>query len=123
MGTTAGGLPYPDSTAPVRNGAAAIQALADALQLRGIGYAWQAATAIVTADSQGAAGIQFPRGFASAAGIVIVAMNGDASVGNIIIQAVPSLITATQWVASCKLFTGANYVGPLRVNYIAVGQS
>jgi hypothetical protein len=53
MGTTAHGLPWPEPTAPVRDGSAAIRALAEALENRGGGLDVQAGQTIVTTNQFG----------------------------------------------------------------------
>ena len=65
MGFTAQGLPWPEPTAPVRDGAAAIKALADALNARGSGFSWVAAKVSVTTSSTGIALVSFPVPFVS----------------------------------------------------------
>lgn len=52
-GTTAGGLPYPSGTDPLRDGDDAIKALADALQARGAATKVIRGSATVTFDSAG----------------------------------------------------------------------
>jgi len=120
-------FPYPEPTAPVRNGAADIKALADAvanmLFARGLALGYQAGSFAGTANSNGAVVVPFPKPFLNTTGLVIVAMNGDAASGDIVVQAVPSLITTTDWTASVKRLTGGNFVGGVRVNYIALGNT
>ena len=120
-------FPYPEPTDPTRDGAADIKALAEAvanmLFARGLAVGYQAGTFAGAADSAGACVVPFAKPFASVAGLVIVAMNGDATSGDILIQAVPALITTTQWVASCKRLTGGSHTGGVRVNYIAMGNT
>jgi hypothetical protein len=53
MGSTVNGLPWPEPTAPVRDGAAAIRALAEALENRGGGRDVQAGQTIVTTNQFG----------------------------------------------------------------------
>lgn len=64
-GTTAGGLPYPLGTEPVRDGDNAIKSLADALQARGSGLLWQSAGLSAAPDVAGRFRVNFPKPFAT----------------------------------------------------------
>jgi len=65
MGQTAGGLPYPEGTEPVRDGDNAIKALADAMQARGVGNRWAAERQNITTGSTGIAIVAFLQPFTS----------------------------------------------------------
>lgn len=66
MGTTASGLPWPDGTAPVRDGDNAIKALADAVDARsakspaGVALTTWATSGGYTTNSQGGVAIPVP---------------------------------------------------------------
>jgi hypothetical protein len=70
MGTTAGGLPYPEGTDHVVDGDDAIQALAEALQLRGHGSRLEARRVGQTTSPGGYTGIVFQTAFAAAPVVV-----------------------------------------------------
>ena len=59
MGSTASGLPYPEPTAPVREGAQAIRALAEALDPRAPKRTWSGRGGYST-NSQGGIAINLP---------------------------------------------------------------
>jgi hypothetical protein len=63
--TTADGLPYPLPTEPVRDGAANISALANALSRRGMGKRFEIRRITVTPNGFGNAVVTFGRAFAN----------------------------------------------------------
>lgn len=74
---TAGGLPYPLPTEPVRDGAQAIHNLADAIQARGGGQLIQAGNSSGVTQPTGVLRVNFPVAFKSGTSPVVVAWGGD----------------------------------------------
>lgn len=125
MATTAGGLPYPLPSAPVRQGAADIKALADALELRGGGLSVQAGSAVVTLNAQGdgqfSFGVPFKAGTKPSVLLQITDPLGSFWVA-------PNYAAATNSTCPFRVTTqvGAGNPatpgpGPWRVSWIAVG--
>jgi hypothetical protein len=125
MGQTAGGLPYPEPTMPVRDGAAAIKALADALQTRGAGARWVVDKQNVTTGSTGYAVVTYPGGPFN--GNPIVAGLIEWTYGNVLV----SVDAAQGGGALSTAFymrlvrPDGSYVmnAPVLISYIAVGNA
>jgi len=78
MPNTAGGLPYPLPTDPVKDGATAIQALADALEARGHGQRVEGRSVAVTTNASGGFSFTFARAFSSAPpAVTLTAVDGS----------------------------------------------
>jgi len=71
MGTTPRGLPWPEPSDPVRDGATAIRALAEAIDNRGGGLLIQAEQFVYTTQPSGVANHSFPKPFAATPVIIL----------------------------------------------------
>lgn len=117
MPTTAGGLPYPAATDDLRDGAAAIQALATAL---GGTPLVQTGTVDVAygATSAATAPVTFPQAFAAPPIVVAGIASGSTSPRSL---AAASAITATGFTAGLMTADGGNSGTTRTVAWVAVG--
>jgi len=121
-GTTANGLPYPLPSEPVKDGAVAIQNLADALQVRGHGLRIEARRVTVTTDNNGYASIIYAKAFASPPVAVVWVERQGAGIdlwlssfdGN-------NQIAMGTWFFIRRMFDNAAAPGSFSVQYIAIG--
>lgn len=120
--TTAGGLPYPLPTEPVRDGANAVKALADALQVRTLGLMFQVGQAIVTCNGAGGWSIVFPQPFKTGAAPLMLAIDGGASGTSIRILGVMTPVSATSVSGVAREYNGvAASNAVIRITYLAIG--
>jgi hypothetical protein len=120
-GSTAGGLPYPLGTEPVRDGDNAIKALADALQVRGGAQRVQRGSVLVTLDPNGQVAHVFPVPFT---GTPVVTFSSDGAKGVVILFNLVSRDTAGMVVTAVQVSTVSGTTirtGPTWMHYIAVG--
>lgn len=120
MGSTAGGLPYPEPTAPVRDGAGNIKSLADKLEARGHGERIEERTVYCTMNAAGGFGFSFARPFAQPPRVVW-------SIGNAVAGMVPVAGVLTNGITtsrvdgvSCNAMTGQALTDGW-FHYIAIG--
>jgi hypothetical protein len=124
MGTTPSGLPYPEPTEPVRNGAANIKALATAIDIRGGGLLVQAGSSVINTNQAGDANVVPAVAYqAGSKPILYVAVSDP--LGAYICS--PNANATSSQFCPFRLFNAdgnalTNY-GPVRVNWITVGPS
>lgn len=122
-GATASGLPYPLPTEPVRDGANAVKALADALEKRGLGLRFVVGQVIVTTNAAGGWGITYPSPFGGNATLAL-AIDGGAdgsALRTIGIQTGPTNLG----MAGVAREPGGNFAANanIRITYLAMGNS
>lgn len=120
---TTGGLPYPESTAALNQGANDIKALALALEARGGAKLVQVGSQAVTTNAGGNCTITFPTAFA-AAPIVMSSVN----IPNIVGLTAPSPATTTKQDLAIVGVWPTNPAAPIAntavtVFYIAIGKA
>lgn len=126
MGSTPGGLVFPDPAVdPVRQGAAAIQALAESVEAKlAIGaFIIQAAQAIVTTNEFGQFWITPPQPITSTAPVIIV-QDGDGGTGaGYLMWPLASGPAATFTVFARRVSALQDWASntTLRVNWICIG--
>jgi|SRR5262245_12532347 len=114
MGTTAGGLPYPEPTDPIAQGADAIKNLATKTEAR-----YLSGFANVTSAANGVCTVTFPAAFPSAPNVIAVlqfSTGGTDFTGYV--------ITSTTTGFTYRLFQAGALVGAgvaARINYLAIG--
>lgn len=121
MGTTASGLPYPEPTDLASGGAAAIQALAQALDVRGSGLLVQSGSSVVTLNGTGDGSITPGKAFKT----------GTVPIPIFQVQDPPSslfVVSYNQYTTASSLAfrmrTPADAIplpGPWRIGWIAIG--
>jgi hypothetical protein len=123
--TTAGGLPYPLPTEQARDGATAIQNLANALEARGGGLLVQAGSAVVSLNASGDGNFTYGLPFKAGTKPSVLLQLSD-PLGSVWIS--PNYQAATNTLCPFRMSQqqGANPPvspgpGPWRVNWIAVG--
>lgn len=128
------GIPFPDPSGAVRDGAAEIQATATktsqviaTLAGGAGGYGFRAGSSVVHTDQNGAAVIPISPAFtqnipgAGTIGSIIVAMNGDGATTFIVSQVTTQAWTQ-QWTVIVKQSNGSPLSNvDVRINWIAVG--
>jgi hypothetical protein len=117
--TTAGGLPYPLGTEPVRDGDNAIKNLADAIQLRGGASAVRGASTVTTANASGTGSVGFTGFSASPA---VVANSGDSAAG-IRIDIVNTVLTGFNYRVLNQTTAAVVPNATVRINWLAYGPS
>jgi hypothetical protein len=114
MGTTAGGLPYPEPTDPIAEGADAIKALAEAIErCRLVG------SVAATSAANGVCTVTFGQTFASAPTVIITPVFGSGGTDYTMY-----LIAATTTGFTARLFQAGSVAAAgvtVRINYLAVG--
>lgn len=117
MPMTTGGLPYPAATDDLRDGAAAIQALAQAL---GGTPLFQSGTVSISYGSAASAtaAVTFPQPFA-AAPLVLAGYGGGQTSPRTIATA--SGVSASGFTATIMTADGSTHTGTRAVNWIAFG--
>jgi phosphoribosylaminoimidazole (AIR) synthetase len=118
---TAGGLPYPLGTEPVRDGDNAIKALADALQVRTLGYQFVASQVIVTTNAAGGFGITFTRPFKTGNNPFVLCQHADGSGTSLVVLASMNPPTVTGFSGVARNTDGNYAVGNIRITYLAIG--
>jgi hypothetical protein len=113
MGTTATGLPYPEPTAPVRDGAVAIKALADALTLQTAQAKLKFFNAALTTNGTG--DIAIVTGLATINGVVAT-MYGSDTVAKTCIR-LNGAPAGSVWL---RVFTGSTPLINSAVSYNAI---
>jgi hypothetical protein len=125
MPTTAGGLPYPASTDFVKDGALAIQNLAEGIESRGGGYYTIRGTSTWTIPSSGQYTFVYPWKFTAQPVCKFIPQGKDASYNAIIAMNTgnPFTYQASFSVYSIHrtTFAIANYGGALTVNWEITG--
>jgi len=120
MGTTAGGLPYPEPTAPVRDGANNIKALADALQARGHGQRIEHRSVYAEMNAAGGFGIQWARPFTAAPEVAWILGNAAAGFVPVAGMLASGISPTGASGVACNAMTG-QAVQNAWFNYIAIG--
>lgn len=122
---TAGGLPYPLPTEQAKDGAVAIQNLANALEARGGGLLVQAGSAVVSLNASGDGNFSYGVAFKAGTKPSVLLQVSDPLAS---IWVSPNYPASSNTVCPFRLTTqqGANPpvspgAGPWRVNWIAVG--
>lgn len=124
LSLTTGGLPYPESTGPLNQGANDIKALALALQSRGGGAFTQSGRTSVSVAA-GNATLTFPVAFKTGTVPLVVTSgtygNGSDSISDACLVMPRNVAANTFTVVAYVITTSQWYTGPLLVNWIAVG--
>lgn len=120
--TTAGGLPYPLPTEQAKDGAVAIQNLANALQARTLGLQFVVGQVIVLTNAAGGWGFTFSRPFKTGAVPLVLVVDGGANATTLRILGIidPASATAVSGVARQYDGTAVN-AGNIRITYLAIG--
>jgi hypothetical protein len=122
MGQTTNGLPWPEPTAPVRQGSADIRALAEAVETRGGGRDLQAGQTIVTTNQFGQFRITPPHAITSQFPAVLI-QEGSGSTGDFALVGCEYLGANAQiggfarWISSTGTWAANT---SLRLNWIVV---
>lgn len=121
-GVTAGGLPYPESSGPLNQGANDIKALALALEARGLGLRHEARTLTLQNFSGGLLAVNFVTPFA-AAPAVIWTPGYPFTVNNTAFTTGIASVSASQVTLACYVIspTPGWYSGGLTFSYLAIG--
>jgi len=124
-GMTAGGLPYPLPSEPVRDGAAAIRDLAEAIEARGGGREVRAFRVLITPDGGGTFAQLFPGGSFKAGTVPNVTVTCESSASGIVVLVGLQSLDANGFSgAAMQTSIGASAVrgSPFWAQVIAVGQ-
>lgn len=119
--TTAGGLPYPLPTEQAKDGAVAIQNLANALQVRGAGWMTQTGSGVVTLNASGDGQIPIGTPFKAGTKPIVLMQVTDPLAAYFV---VPNYAAATNAAMPFRMYTpaaGTPAAGPYRVQWIAIG--
>jgi hypothetical protein len=123
QGVTTGGLPYPESTGPLQQGANDIKALALAVDARGGGKLTQSGTTTVTFTA-GNGSVTFPAPFKAGTVPVVLALP-EFNAGSLVEAAVAMVRTpsATGFQSVAYQVSGAAgyFTGTAKVHWVAVG--
>jgi len=120
--TTAGGLPYPLPTEQAKDGAVAIQNLANALQARTLGLQFVVGQVIVTCNAAGGWGFNFARPFKTGAVPLVLVVDGGATGSALRTLGTMDPASATA-VAGVARDPGGNFAANalIRITYLAMG--
>jgi hypothetical protein len=120
MGNTAGGLPYPEPTAPVRDGAGNIKSLADKLEARGHGQRIEHRSVYATMNAAGGFGISWARPFAAAPEVAWILGNAASGIVPVAGMLASGITASGASGVACNAMTG-NALTDAWINYIAIG--